>query len=45
MKNYTKSEQNHGKYPVFTQNFKFSPIIPASFIMKISQNFITIQRI
>ena len=21
MKNYTKSEQNHAKYPVFTQNF------------------------
>ena len=21
MKNYTKSQQNHGKYPVFTQNF------------------------
>ena len=21
MKNYTKNEQNHAKYPVFTQNF------------------------
>ena len=21
MKSYTKSEQNYGKYPVFTQNF------------------------
>ena len=21
MKNYTRSEQNHAKYPVFTQNF------------------------